>query len=107
MVDILKAADGRQLFRNLFLHMADVSNPLKPFKVCKVWALKVLEEFFEQGDKEKKLGITVQMLNDREKVNRPSSQIGFIEFVVAPLCVAQVKLFPGLYELGDNLVDNM
>merc|ERR1719335_1651936 len=47
------------------------------------------------------------MLNDRDKVNRPNSQIGFIEFLVAPLFAAQVRLFSGLYELGDNLGSNL
>ena len=38
----------------------------------------MLEEFFIQGDKKKELCITVHMLNDRDKVNRAFSQIGFI-----------------------------
>merc|ERR1719393_247399 len=92
---------------NLLLHQADVSNPLKPFKVCKLWAAKVLDEFFAQGDQEKTLGIPVQMLNDRDKVNKPNSQIGFIEFLVTPLVSACIRLFPSLYELGDNLGENV
>merc|ERR1719171_1227030 len=47
------------------------------------------------------------MLNDREKVNKPNSQIGFIEFVVVPLFLEAVKLFPALYELSDNLASNI
>merc|ERR1719171_1223233 len=46
------------------------------------------------------------MLNDRDKVNKPNSQIGFIEFVVVPLFLGAVKLFPALYELTDNLASN-
>merc|ERR1712232_339961 len=34
------------LWRELFLHLADVSNPLKPFRICKAWAWRVLDEFF-------------------------------------------------------------
>merc|ERR1719375_368403 len=45
----------RQSWFNLFLHMADVSNPFKPFKDCVAWAWRVLDEFFAQGDEEKKL----------------------------------------------------
>ncbi len=48
----------------------------------------------------------VQMLNDRYKVNVPSSQVGFIEFVVAPLIVNTVKLLPPLYELSRNISRN-
>lgn len=33
---------------------------------------------FLQGDMEKERGIPVQMLNDREKVNRPNSQVGMM-----------------------------
>ena len=63
----------------------------------------MLQEFFNQGDREKQLGIPVQMLNDRDKVVIPNSQIGFIEFVVAPLIIGCVKLFPPLYELSRNI----
>ncbi|CAE8620918.1 unnamed protein product, partial [Polarella glacialis] len=51
----------------LFLHLADVSNPLKPFEIGKQWAWRVLEEFFAQGDEEKELGLPIGMLNDRDK----------------------------------------
>ena len=53
----------------LFLHFADISNPLKPFDICKAWAWRVLDEFFNEGDEQKRLGIPVGMLNDRDKVN--------------------------------------
>merc|ERR1719498_1356477 len=92
---------------NLFMHSADVSNPCKPWRVCKAWALRVLEEFFVQGDREKELGIPVQMLNDRNKVQKPSSQVGFVEFIVSPLIAGQVKLFPAVCELGVNLDHNL
>ena len=28
----------------------DVSNPLKPFDLSKTWAMRVLDEFFQQGE---------------------------------------------------------
>ena len=66
-----------------------------------------MQEFFAQGDKERELGIPVQMLNDREKVNIPNSQVGFIEFVVAPLIVGTVKIFPPLYEMSREIHRNL
>lgn len=84
----------------LFLHFADVSNPLKPFPVCQKWAWRVLDEFFEQGDEEKSLGLPVGMLNDREKINRPGSQHGFIQFLVAPLVFGTVRIFPDLHPVA-------
>ncbi|KAF4658945.1 Calcium/calmodulin-dependent 3',5'-cyclic nucleotide phosphodiesterase 1B [Perkinsus chesapeaki] len=99
--------DTRLTLIQLYLHAADISNPTKPFPICKAWADLILNEFFSQGDLEKSQGIPVQMLNDRDKVSRPHSQIGFIEFLVAPLVQFQIQLFPSLYECGQNLVDNL
>ena len=28
------------------VHAADIGNPARPFEICKIWALKVLQEFF-------------------------------------------------------------
>uniref|UniRef100_A0A7S2KK41 PDEase domain-containing protein n=1 Tax=Zooxanthella nutricula TaxID=1333877 RepID=A0A7S2KK41_9DINO len=99
--------DTKQKIMNLFLHSADVSNPCKPWSICHPWAMRCLEEFFNQGDQERSLGIPVQMLNDRTKVNRPFSQIGFVEFMIVPLEAAKVKLFPALYETAEHLKANM
>lgn len=91
----------------LFLHFADVSNPLKPFPVCQKWAWRVLDEFFEQGDEEKSLGLPVGMLNDREKINRPGSQHGFIQFLVAPLVFGTVRIFPDLHPVSTQMAENL
>ncbi|CAE8613287.1 unnamed protein product, partial [Polarella glacialis] len=78
------------------LHTADIANPMKPWDLCEFLADRCLEEFFAQGDQEKALGIPVQMLNDRDKVNRPNSQVGFIEFVISPLAEKMVIILPEL-----------
>merc|ERR1712100_711662 len=67
----------------------------------------VLEEFFAQGDQEKMLGVPVQFLNDRDKLNRPNSQIGFLEFMIAPYFASLIRLFHHLHEYGDYLRDNI
>ena len=28
------------------VHAADIGNPARPFDICKMWALKILSEFF-------------------------------------------------------------
>jgi len=103
--DVLSAKSS--VWMNLFLHTCDVSNPLKPFPVCHKWAWRVLDEFFMQGDEEKRRGLPVGMLNDRDKVNRPGSQHGFINFLVAPLANHTVKLFPSLHELTLQMASNL
>merc|ERR1712232_956559 len=98
---------NKSTWLQLFLHLADVSNPLKPFSICEPWAYRVLDEFFLQGDEEKRLGLPVGMLNDRDKVNRPGSQHGFINFLVAPLTMNAVRIFHPLYPLARHLVQNL
>merc|ERR1711879_239670 len=87
--------------------MADVANPLKPWKICKAWASRILAEFFAQGDEEKRLGLPVGLLNDRDKVNGPSSQHGFISFLVSPLVTTTVSIFPALQPLAEHMADNL
>jgi len=95
------------LMCNMLLHGADVSNPIKPWELCRRWACLCMEEFFAQGDLEKAASIPVQMLNDRDKVNRPNAQIGFIEFFIVPLASGMVQLFPQLGGLAEQLGENI
>merc|ERR1712060_124567 len=92
---------------NSLLHSADVGNPMKPWDMAHKLAYFCLDEFFSQGDMEKAAGIPVQMLNDRDKVNRPNSQIGFIEFVIAPMVCTMVQVFPQLDSLAERLGNNL
>lgn len=104
---IFQKPDTKKLIMDCILHSADVSNPCRTWEVTQTWAHACLEEFFAQGDQEKMLGIPVQFLNDRDKLNRPNSQIGFIEFMIAPFFAAQIFLWPQLKEFGENLATNI
>jgi len=95
------------IWLQLFLHVGDCSNPLKPFLASQCWADRILSEFFTQGDSEKELGLPVGMLNDRDKVSRPGSQHGFINFLVAPLITSSVRLFPMLWPLAMQMANNL
>eukprot|EP00747_Dinoflagellata_sp_TGD_P108589 gnl/TRDRNA2_/TRDRNA2_170462_c1_seq3.p1 gnl/TRDRNA2_/TRDRNA2_170462_c1~~gnl/TRDRNA2_/TRDRNA2_170462_c1_seq3.p1 ORF type:complete len:707 (-),score=157.45 gnl/TRDRNA2_/TRDRNA2_170462_c1_seq3:439-2373(-) len=106
-LEVFGNADTKVLLMDCILHSADVSNPCRAWPVTEAWAVCCLEEFFAQGDQEKVLGIPVQFLNDRDKLNRPNSQIGFIEFMIAPFFAAQIRLWPSMHELGDNLGNNI
>jgi cAMP-specific phosphodiesterase 4 len=64
---------------------ADVCNSSKDLSIHKKWVNLVLEEFFQQGDREKSLNLSVSPLMDRDTVDIASSQTGFIDFICAPL----------------------
>merc|ERR1740121_2305492 len=100
-------AENKKLALKVILHAADTSNPTKPWNIAHEWAYRILEEYALQGDMEKRMGLQVQMLNDRDKVNKPNSQIGFIEFIIMPLVVAEVKIFPSWCETSVLLEHNL
>lgn len=72
------------LMLQVCLHTADISNPAKPLVIAKQWTQRVVEEFFQQGDRERELGLPVTNFFDREHPNTPKQQVGFIDFIVRP-----------------------
>mmetsp|Transcript_1901 Transcript_1901/g.2647 ORF Transcript_1901/g.2647 Transcript_1901/m.2647 type:complete len:474 (+) Transcript_1901:187-1608(+) len=88
----------------LFLHSADISNPLhSSFDVARDWAVRVTTEFSRQASKEKKLRLQVTSYMDGldSEYNIAKVQIGFFSFMVQPLFDTMGKLFPKLSHLND------
>jgi cAMP-specific phosphodiesterase 4 len=96
----------QQEFLNITLHTADISNPTKPWMVYQIWADRVMNEFWAQGDEEKKLGMTLSFLCDRKTTKVPNAQIGFMDGIVLPLLSTFVSFFPGLNFLLENCKQN-
>ncbi|XP_076316615.1 dual specificity calcium/calmodulin-dependent 3',5'-cyclic nucleotide phosphodiesterase 1A-like isoform X1 [Tachypleus tridentatus] len=69
---------------SLLLHCCDISHPSKNWKLHHPWTQLLMEEFFQQGDKEHEMGLPYSPLCDRNTTLVAESQIGFIEFIVAP-----------------------
>ena len=59
-------------------------NPRGGVWACR-WSLRVMEEFFNQGDREKEEGLPITPLCDRGTTSLSASQINFLEFIVVPL----------------------
>jgi len=92
----------------MVLHAADISNPSKPTDLSDQWTDLLKEEFFRQGDEEKRLGLPVSPLCDRGGANFASSQVGFIKLIVHPTFEAIEKQAPlsqgnALQELTRNV----
>jgi hypothetical protein len=92
---------------NLFIHLGDLSHNTKTFEVSKKWTYLLYEEFFKQGDQEKKLNASISMFCDRETTNIPKSQVGFIKGIVIPSFDVLVNFFPDLDYTVENLEDNL
>ena len=105
--DANKLFDAQQEVLNMLIHSADISNPAKPGKISQQWTDKVYEEFFRQGDLEKKLGVPVSLMCDRLTTNVNQAMIGFISFVVKPTIDILFNILPELPEYSQNIQENL
>ena len=105
--DANKLFDAQQEVLNMLIHSADISNPAKPGKISQQWTDRVYEEFFRQGDLEKKLGIPISMMCDRLTTNVNQAMIGFISFVVMPTIDILYNFLPEIPEYSKNIQENL
>jgi hypothetical protein len=105
-LDNIGIFNTQQEFLNTLIHTADISNPTKPLHIYEIWSGLVMEEFWNQGDKEKEMGLTVSFLCDRASTNVAAAQLGFMDGIVFPLIQVVVNFFPGLQFLIDSINDN-
>ncbi|KAF9350470.1 High affinity cAMP-specific and IBMX-insensitive 3',5'-cyclic phosphodiesterase 9A [Mortierella sp. NVP85] len=84
----------RQSLSNCLLHAADISNPVKPWGLCKRWSDLVVQEFFLQGDIEKSQSLPVSPNMDRDQHNQPQISLGFSDYVVQPYFESVVEFLP-------------
>lgn len=72
---------------SMVLHCADISHPAKEWDLHYRWTCQLLEEFFLQGDMEKKLGLPFSPLCDRNNTLIAESQIGKVILFVHATCI--------------------
>ena len=102
--DDKKKDEKNQKYMNVLIHSADISNPTKLFDIYFGWAKLVVEEFWDQGDKEKKLNLICSC--DRDKVTIYQSQLGFINFIEIPYFSLLAEIAPKCKFFYDNLLNN-
>ncbi|RUS83927.1 hypothetical protein EGW08_008341 [Elysia chlorotica] len=92
----------RKLFKFLkmvLIKCCDISNEVRPMEVSEPWVDCLLEEYFNQSDREKMEGLPVAPFMDRDKVTKPTAQIGFIKFVLIPMFETVAKVFTQIDEV--------
>jgi hypothetical protein len=99
--------EDQQEVINFLVHAADIGHCSKKFEISSKWTFLVSEEFWLQGDQEKKLGLQVSNFCDREKANIPVSQIGFIKGIIIPTYDLIVEFLPTLNYLKENVENNL
>jgi hypothetical protein len=90
----------------LLIKAADISNPIKPFPVAAKWAVRVTDEFFQQGDMELEAGLDVTPTCDRTRQTRVGLQKGFIDFLAVPYFEVVASVFPKIKEDFARVYEN-
>lgn len=93
-----KFCDDKEFVVGLFLHTADIGNPMMSPAVADQWGRRVNEEFTAQVEEEARLGIpvTAMMSGLEDPKKAAKSKIGFIDFVITPLVTPLFILLPKL-----------
>ncbi|XP_017769760.1 PREDICTED: cAMP-specific 3',5'-cyclic phosphodiesterase isoform X4 [Nicrophorus vespilloides] len=98
--------DRIQVLENL-VHCADLSNPTKPLALYRRWVDLLMEEFFQQGDREREARMDISPMCDRHSATIEKSQVGFIDYIVHPLWETWADLVhPDAQDILDTLEEN-
>ncbi|XP_029650738.1 cGMP-specific 3',5'-cyclic phosphodiesterase-like [Octopus sinensis] len=102
--DSLESID---LLIGMMMTAADLSVATKPWEIQRKTAIKVISEYFDQGEPGKALKSYVFPLVDREKKYEiTKAQVDFIDFVCMPIYKLLVKLETRLRPLYDGCIAN-
>lgn len=101
-MDLSSEAD-RVLVAQTLIKFADINSPAKPFQLHRQWTDRICQEFYEQGDEEKRRKMPVSPYMDRNEPDVAKLQDSFIAHIVNPLAVALneaglLPILPGLEE---------
>ena len=99
--------DEQQMMLNYLIHTADLGHNTKKFEISIQWVELLTEEFWKQGDTEKEKNLSVSFLCDRNDVDVPQSQVGFLKAFIFSTFDILVKMFPSLHFTLDNANNNI
>jgi len=111
---VFSAADStmsdaeRLTVASMIIKVADLSYPTKGFDYSLLWIDRCLEEFMEQGEREKERGLPVGYDRTTLQSWKAKSQLGFFTFMVKPLYEAVDLLAPLTAQLSalDTLIEH-
>lgn len=89
------------------VHASDLAHNVKSFNISLQWVELLSNEFWKQGDKEKELGFPISFLCDRNNVDVPKSQVGFIKAFIIPVFDVVNIMFPQLAFFKENALNNV
>lgn len=90
------------------LYAADHSSPCKVSILYFKWLAQEMEEYYQQGDLERKLDFSISPFFDRTTCNPFKFQIGYIDVIVMPLFTTWTDFKPAFLEdcMTKGLLEN-
>ena len=94
-------SEDKQLIMNMALYCSDHAAPTKSSSLYFKWMAVEMEEYYQQGDLERKLDFTVTPFFDRATCNPFKYQLGYIDVIAIPLFETWTNFLPAI---GDSLI---
>ena len=87
-----------RLALSMSIKMADISNCGRPNSLYVEWAKNIAVEFYNQGDVEAKLKLSISPFMDRrkDKSDFPKGQTSFMNYIVIPMLEAIAEFLPSM-----------
>lgn len=108
--DLINLKDFQDMlfFSKIIIHLADISNQLRPFDICFTCSNNLRKEFKSQVKKERKLGLPVQDYMDLDTDKKfYLAELYFSSQMVKPLWESFLIIFPELICYSSELDKNI
>lgn len=92
------SADDKLLIMSMVLYCSDHAAPCKNSLLYFKWMAVEMEEYYQQGDLERKLNFSVSPFFDRATCNPFKFQLGYIDVIAMPLYETWSEFKPGFRE---------
>ncbi|XP_062407628.1 cAMP-specific 3',5'-cyclic phosphodiesterase 7B-like [Sardina pilchardus] len=102
----LEDSQHRHFILQIALKCADVCNPCRVWDLSRQWSERVCEEFYRQGDLERKFDLEISPLCNQQSDSVPAIQIGFISYIVEPLFEEWMR-FTDASELTESMMGHL
>ncbi|XP_063079196.1 3',5'-cyclic-AMP phosphodiesterase 7B-like isoform X2 [Engraulis encrasicolus] len=102
----LEDTHHRHFILQIALKCADICNPCRVWELSRQWSERVCEEFYRQGDLERKFDLEISPLCNQQSDSVPAIQIGFISYIVEPLFEEWMRFTDGS-ELTESMMGHM
>lgn len=102
-----ESIDDQYLLSKIFVHAADIGNPIQNYEQCEAWARKVSFEFYLQTEKEKEKGLKpFTSFNINSSTSFYNHEMKYITYVCKPYWELLSEIFIELEPLYNQILAN-